>query len=168
MAKRKLASRTAKSCSHSLSLNLLTSSLAPASRRKQTPSALLYPNGAMRYAEVGLAFCGALLCCASVIAQEAKEADRWHAWQFLVGEWTGEGVGEPGKGTGGFSFSFDLEKRILVRKGRSDYPATKDRPAYSHRDLMIIYPELSTNATRAIYFDNEGHVIGYRVNSSPD
>ena len=76
-----------------------------------------------------------------------------------MGDWVGEGGGEPGQGTGSFSFRLELEGRILVRKNRSDYPATQDRPAVSHQDLMVVYPE-SPNP-RAIYFDNEGHVIQY-------
>jgi hypothetical protein len=83
-----------------------------------------------------------------------------------LGEWVGEGAGAPGEATGGFSFSFELEGKILVRRNRADYPATKDKPAYSHTDLMVIYQEEPT--TRAVYFDNEGHVIHYAVSLSKD
>jgi len=89
----------------------------------------------------------------------AQSPSNWDRWQFLIGDWVGEGGGEPGQGGGAFSFHPDLEGRVLVRKNRADYPATKDRPAYHHEDLMVIYPEGST--ARAVYFDNEGHVIHY-------
>ena len=56
----------------------------------------------------------------------------------------------------------------MVRRNRADYPATKDRPAFSHTDLMVIYPEQEGRAMRAIYFDNEGHVINYSVNLAQD
>src|SRR5262252_7525043 len=95
-----------------------------------------------------------------------KEADSWEAFRFLVGEWVGKGSGSPGEATGAFSFSFDLEEKILVRKNRADYPATKDKPAYSHTDLMVIYKE--GPEIRAIYFDNEGHTIHYAVTISKD
>jgi len=100
-------------------------------------------------------------------AQQSNELNS-DPFRFLLGEWVGEGSGKPGEATGGFSFSFDLEKKILVRRNYANYPATKDKPAYSHTDLMIIYQEAASNATRAIYFDNEGHVINYAVAFSSD
>jgi hypothetical protein len=87
---------------------------------------------------------------------------------LLVGTWTGEGSGDPGLGTGGFSFAWDLQNRILVRKSHADYPATKDRPAFSHQDLMVVYQDPETREREAVYFDNEGHVIRYTVSVSPD
>jgi hypothetical protein len=96
-------------------------------------------------------------------AQRSQPADPWHALRFLVGDWTAEGSGDPGRGSGGFSFQFDLNGKILVRKNRADYPATKDREAFSHQDLMVIYPEGNSGDFRAIYFDNEGHVTPYAI-----
>jgi hypothetical protein len=87
--------------------------------------------------------------------------------QFLTGSWTGKGTGEPGKGIGEFSFSYDLQNKVLVRKSYAEYPATNDKPAYRHDDLMVIYEE-SGKPLRAVYFDNEGHVINYSVNFSDD
>jgi hypothetical protein len=101
-------------------------------------------------------------------SQAPKEAANWDGFRFLLGEWVGEGAGAPVEATGGFSFSFDLEGKILVRRNRADYPATKDKPAYSHTDLMVIYQEPEGQATRAIYFDNEGHIIHYAVSLSKD
>lgn len=86
----------------------------------------------------------------------------WDPWQFLLGEWVGEGGGGPAQGSGGFTFSSDLQQRILVRRNYANYPATTDRPAYAHEDLMLIYQQPGA-PTRAIYFDNEGHVINYAV-----
>jgi hypothetical protein len=107
------------------------------------------------------------LLIASARAQQSQELN-WEPYRFLLGEWIGEGSGTPGEATGGFSFSFDLEKKILVRKNYANYPATKDKPAYSHTDLMVIYQDAANNATRAIYFDSEGHVINYAVAFSND
>jgi hypothetical protein len=104
----------------------------------------------------------------ALAGQQAKTTDGWDAWRFLVGEWTAEGGGAPGRGMGTFSFHFDLDGRILVRNNRVDYPATKDRPAFSHQDLMVIYAEGRGTSTRAIYFDNEGHVIHYTAEFSQD
>jgi hypothetical protein len=94
-------------------------------------------------------------------AQRAPAASKLDAkWNALVGEWTGEGKGSPGNGSGTSSFKFDLQKQVLVRRSHSEYPASEGRPATVHDDLMVIYPG-TAEESRAIYFDNEGHVIEY-------
>ncbi len=116
-----------------------------------------------------LAILGASLSARQTSAQQPKEPSNWDSFRFLLGEWIGEGTGTPGEGTGAFSFSFDLEGNILVRKNRADYPATKDKAAYSHTDLMVMYREGDGgDSLKAIYFDNEGHVIHYAVSFSKD
>ena len=66
-----------------------------------------------------------LLAVATLYAQTpSKSGDRWAPLAFLVGEWTGEGGGGPGQGSGGFSFLPDQNGTILVRKNRADYPPT--------------------------------------------
>lgn len=87
---------------------------------------------------------------------------------FLVGSWRGEGGGQPGQGGGWFTFKPDLGGRVLVRRSHSEYPAAGDRPAVVHDDLMIVYPAAEAGAIAATYFDNEGHVIGYRVEVGRD
>ncbi len=102
-----------------------------------------------------------LLACPLVHAQ-----DDWGSLRYLIGNWTGEGGGGPGQGTGWFSFQVDLQGKVLVRKNHSEFPATKDRPASAHDDLMIVYRESDSYGERgihAIYFDNEEHVIHYTV-----
>ena len=108
-----------------------------------------------------------LLATAALAAQRPQQDAGWEAFDFLTGEWVAEGSGTPGEATGGFSFSFDLDGKILVRRNRADYPPTKDKPAYVHTDLMVIHRERD-GTTRATYFDNEGHVINYAVSFSKD
>jgi hypothetical protein len=91
----------------------------------------------------------------------------WKAWEYLLGEWEGGHEGDPGQGYGIFSFSFDLDQNILVRKNRTIFPTTPEREGYTHDDLLIIYTEF-TGQKRGIYFDNEQHVIHYEVKVSPD
>ena len=104
----------------------------------------------------------------AAIAIAAPDDAAWEPLAFLIGNWTGEGTGAPGEGTGGFSFRYDLQGKVLVRKNHADYPKTKDRPAYSHEDLMVIYKESPAAPFRADYFDNEGHVIHYAISITPD
>lgn len=108
-----------------------------------------------------------LVLTTALPAQRPQQGPSSETFGFLIGEWVAEGRGTPGEATGSFSFSFDLDGKILVRRNRADYPPTKDKPAYVHTDLMVIYLE-PDGTTRAAYFDNEGHVINYVVSLSKD
>src|SRR5690242_10921595 len=85
---------------------------------------------------------------------------------FMVGRWEGQGTGAPGESLGEFSFDWDLMRNIFVRKSFAAYPATADRPASRHDDLLIVFVE--DDKLRADYFDSEGHVIHYKVTVAPD
>lgn len=108
-------------------------------------------------------FAVALLAAASCWAQ--KE-DPWKPFQGLIGDWVGEGGGGPGQGGGAFSYQFDLQKNVIVRKNYAEYPAQKGRPAFRHDDLLIIYLDDVSKRPRAIYFDTEGHTIRYTITVS--
>jgi hypothetical protein len=100
-------------------------------------------------------------------AQEKPTTINWDRWKFLLGTWIGEGGGNvPGQGVGESKFFLDLDNNVLIRESYADLPASKDRPAYTHRDKMIIYQQASFS--KAIYFDNEGHVINYKTKFSDD
>ena len=90
-------------------------------------------------------------------------ADAWGPVQFLIGNWAGEGTGQPGSGSGSFSLQPNLQGKVLVRKSFAEYPAANGRPAFRHDDLMIIYRQPESGALRATYYDSEGHVIAYSV-----
>lgn len=97
-----------------------------------------------------------------------EQNNQWVKYNFLLGTWHGEGNGEPGEGEGHFSFDLDLNENILIRKSHSEYPATKDKPLIIHDDLMIVYHDNSGNPSKAIYFDNEGHVLNYAITFPSD
>jgi len=98
----------------------------------------------------------------------AQSNSTWNNWSWLIGEWKGEGSGQPGQGGGIFSFQPDLDGKILIRKSHSEYPASGNRPATIHNDLMIVSLDYTGNATKAIYFDNEGHIINYTISYAPN
>lgn len=90
----------------------------------------------------------------------------WDKLQFLIGDWVGEGNGQPGQGKGVFSFQPDLDRNVLVRKSHTEYPPSNNRPAFSHDDLMIVYRNSPGSPVKAIYFDNENHIVNYEVSCS--
>jgi hypothetical protein len=80
---------------------------------------------------------------------------------WLVGAWDGEGGGAQQKGAGGFSFTPDISGHVLVRRNVAEYPAADGKPASRHDDLMVIYQD--GRWLKADYWDSEGHVIRYTV-----
>jgi hypothetical protein len=83
---------------------------------------------------------------------------------FLIGEWPASGAGQPGAATGAATFTRGVQDKVIVRTSYADYPAAGDKPASRHDDLMVIYAAPGGGA-RADYYDSEGHVIRYAVQS---
>lgn len=118
----------------------------------------------MRYL---LRFLPALLLPLLASAQSSSN-NFWSEWNFLLGEWSaGESSGVPGQASkGSFTLAPELGGTVLVRKNHAEYPPAGGRSGIVHDDLMIVYRE--AGVTKAFYDDNEGHVIHYSVNFSPD
>ncbi|HEY0510894.1 MAG TPA: hypothetical protein VGH73_03260 [Thermoanaerobaculia bacterium] len=97
----------------------------------------------------------------------AETPKPWTGWEMLLGDWVADSShGKPGSATSGtLSFAYDLDRHVIVRRDRSDYPATAGRPAFSQAGLTAIYPD-SAGALHASSFDNEGHVIEYEVRTA--
>ena len=107
-----------------------------------------------------------LLLAAGAVAGRASEQDRWAELRFLIGDWVGGGKAD--QGSGEFSLAPDLEGKVLVRRGRADLPAAGQRPEGHHEDLMVIHRDGTDGPIKAVYFDNEGHVIHYSISISKD
>jgi len=113
---------------------------------------------------IGILVLLAFLGGGDIFAQVSKPPDDWARLNFLAGEWEGVGTGVPGEAVGGTSFAFDLDKKILIRKNWAKYPPKPgEKIGLSHQDLVIIYRAPGESSFRAIYFDNEDHVINYLV-----
>jgi len=109
----------------------------------------------------------AFLLAAPLCSQPAPPVqDAFAPVRFLVGEWVGEGDGKPGAAAGGASYRFELEGKILVRRNHAEVAASEGRPAAHHEDLMTLFAE--GGQLKAIYFDNENHVIRYGVAAVPE
>ncbi len=107
-----------------------------------------------------------VIACPFLFAQGESAACR--GLDGLIGEWEATGGGQPGQAAGLASFTPELQGKILVRRSYAEYPASKDKPAYRHDDLLIVYGDPGNKSKHAIYFDNEGHVINYTVATSAD
>jgi hypothetical protein len=103
-----------------------------------------------------------ILLLPAYLAHGQKSIDPWEKWNFLIGEWIGEHNGQPGQNEGKFTFYKDLDGKILVRKNHTVLPSTSTAAEVVHDDLLIIYQE-GIDSQEAIYFDNEGHTIKYKV-----
>jgi hypothetical protein len=112
-----------------------------------------------------------LLLVFPLAAQKPASApsDPWQSLSFLQGTWAASTTGagsSGGKVIGTYTFSPELGNHILARhtinvegcKG----PATFD---CDHGDLLYLYQDDPGQPFKAIYFDNEGHVIHYDVST---
>jgi len=75
-----------------------------------------------------------------------------------------QGGGQPGQGEGSFTFQYDLDKKVMVRKKYFRISGSRNKPAINSPDLMVIYTTNKEDSLNAIYFDNEGHTINYTIN----
>jgi hypothetical protein len=93
-------------------------------------------------------------------SQQTSKLDKWN---WLIGEWKDIVSRQSGNESITFSFVFDLDKKVIVRKSNRKYIDKTDGEKTIHQDLTIIYPDQSGKPDRAICFDNEGHIINYKV-----
>jgi hypothetical protein len=97
-------------------------------------------------------------------------ADPWKALAFLEGTWDAHTqAGSAGaQSNGKYTFKPELKHHVLVRTSEA-YAACKGPVSFDckHSDVLYIYQEAENQPLRAIYFDNEGHVIHYTV-STPE
>ena len=107
--------------------------------------------------------------CVLVMAQgtptQQQSADPWSTLRFLLGTWEartqGGSAGAAAAGT--YTFQLELKSHVLARhssgagcKGPADFDC-------EHGDLLYLYQDAAGQPLKAIYFDNEGHVIHYDV-----
>jgi hypothetical protein len=89
---------------------------------------------------------------------------------YLLGDWRDVvRTGTPGTATaGGETWRLALDGEILVREGWCEFPATSERAAYRHEDLLVVFVD-NDDELRGIFWDNESHRIHYReVHADPD
>jgi len=87
-------------------------------------------------------------------------------YNLLFGDWISDN--KPEEGNGYFSFTPDLDNRVIIRKNHVSFPATANKAAFTHDDILIIYAEQPGKLENALYTDNEDHVIHYTITVSED
>ncbi len=111
----------------------------------------------------------ALTSGASLRAQAmAAPVDAWQALNFLQGTWQAKtGAGTEAKVTGTYSFERELKGHVLARHSTVAGCTGPESFDCEHGDLLYLFEERRGQPLKAIYFDNEGHVIHYAV-TTPD
>ena len=102
---------------------------------------------------------------AIAVPAAAQASSPWDGLDFLKGSWIASAKGQGGAAVAGsYSFQNELDRHIMARYSTRD--GTCKAPASfdcEHGDSLFIYEEASGQPLKAIYFDNEGHVIHYDV-----
>ncbi len=96
--------------------------------------------------------------------------DRWQSLNFLQGTWAAisQGGSAGATSSGSYAFEFELQQHVLARVSAGPVNCIGPKSFDClHSDLLYIYQDADGQPFKAIYFDNEGHVIHYEV-STPD
>ena len=116
-----------------------------------------------------MAMIAGMFAASALFSQTAPQTvTSMDALHFLEGRWEAKTPPAPGAPavSGTYSFQKELQGHILARHGSNDSckgPADFD---CDHHDLFYIFQDLPGRPLKAIYFDNEGHVINYDVFAS--
>jgi hypothetical protein len=99
----------------------------------------------------------------------AMTGDPWKALSFLEGTWSANARSGPASAqvNGTYSFRPELKHHVLARYSESGTCRGPKSYDCKHSDLLYIYQEVAGQPLKAIYLDNEGHVIHYTV-STPE
>ena len=113
-----------------------------------------------------------VLCAPALLAQTntpaPAETDPLKPLSFLEGSWETktQGGSAGAQVTGAYTFQLELRNHILARHTKNisgcKGPETFD---CEHSDLFYIFEDATSHTLKAIYFDNEGHVIHYDVST---
>ena len=106
-----------------------------------------------------------ILLPAMAFGQSGAAPDPFKALSFLEQNWEANTNGYGGvKSTRTYTFRRELGGHILARRSTSDVtckgPTDFD---CGHGDMLYVYQDAPGQPLKAIYFDNEGHVIHYDV-----
>lgn len=102
----------------------------------------------------------------SLPGQTPVKNDRWASLRFLEGTWLASAKGADGAAVSGiYTFRTELAGHVMARHSSND-PGCKGPATFDceHGDLLYVFEE-APGQLKAIYIDNEGHVIHYFVST---
>ena len=111
---------------------------------------------------------GSLVAAACFCASGGSaQTDAWKQLRFLIGTWDAKTVGGSAGAASSGTYSFQLELRDHILARHSSGAGCKGPASFDceHGDLLYVYQDAAGQPYRAIYFDNEGHVIHYDVSA---
>src|SRR5215216_1503063 len=95
-------------------------------------------------------------------AQMSKQDSVWLPLKILIGKWSGESEGQPGKGKYERSYEIVLNKKFIEVKNKSIYPPSKENPKGEvHEDRGFISYDKSRKTFVLRQFHIEGFVNQY-------
>jgi hypothetical protein len=114
-----------------------------------------------------IAFGVPLILALGMDAQTASSNNPFRSLSFLEGTWDAKTNGSSGiEANGIYAFTMELRNHVMARHMLSK-DSCKGPESYdcNHSDLLYIYSDGPEQSLKAIYFDNEGHVIKYSVST---
>lgn len=111
-----------------------------------------------------------VLCPLLSQAQMTKQDSLWLPFKSMIGKWTGDSAGQPGKGSYERSYEVVLNKKFIEVKNKSTYPPSQGKPKGEvHEDHGFLSYDKSRKTFVLRQFHIEGYVIQYKMESiSPD
>ena len=109
-------------------------------------------------------FLGLLLLAGAREAPAQAAQNPWSAVQFMVGEWTGESEGQPGKGAARRTYRFVLGDKFLQEQNVSTYPPQpKNEKGEVHEHWSFFSHDRARHTLVLRQFHQEGFVNQYAM-----
>ncbi len=107
-----------------------------------------------------------LLLPSTLFGQLTKKDSLWLTLKPFIGQWAGEGGGEPGQGKYERSYQFILNKNFIEVKNKSTYkPTDKNPKGEVHEDIGYFSYDKSLKKFKLRQFHVEGFVNEYVLDS---
>ena len=95
----------------------------------------------------------------SAAGQQAGTPDRWSAFEFFIGAWTGEESARFGDGRGRRTYELVLQDRYLLSRNRSVFPPQDGLPdGDDHEDWTVVSYDNDRDTYVLRQFNSEGFV----------
>ena len=101
-----------------------------------------------------------------LVGQSSKKDSLWMPLKLFIGNWAGEGGGEPGQGKYNRSYQFILNNNFIEIKNKSTYPRTdKNQKGEVHEDIGYFSYDRSQKKFKLRQFHIESFVNEYSLDS---